>query len=322
MGFSIAKRPFEFSALPGRYGAPIVGGVVALMLVITGEIGVVGTRLQLLTTLTGTIALVTGLADLLGGRRGVRLPLMRVRATNLEAVRGVDPRVWLVAHIDSKSQPISTAVRTLAVVLLGCALVLAAGLAVASIWWRDPTPFRVVQFLALAGGGLLLFAVVGSMSDGAADNASGVASVLDAAALLPGNLPVGVLITDGEELALAGARAWARERPPRIAINCDTIDDAGRFVVMRYANSQGLARQTIEVATRVDPRAMLISPLPGVLTDSVAFREARWDTVTLSRGTVRTLNRIHTVRDTLPSMRGTGIPDAARILARLVEELS
>jgi hypothetical protein len=259
---------------------------------------------------------------LLGGRRGIRLPFMRVRAANLEAIRGVDPKVWLVAHIDSKSQPISTAVRTIAVVLLVGALALAAALTLASIWWRDPMPFRGVQILAVVGGALLLCAVVGSKSDGAADNASGVAAILEAATLLPPTLSVGVLISDGEELSLAGARAWVRGRPPRIAINCDTIDDVGRFVVMRYGDRRELSDRAIAGAKGLDSRAMLISPLPGVLTDSVAFWEARWDTVTLSRGTIRTLNRIHTVHDNLGSMRGTAIPDAARILARLVEELS
>jgi hypothetical protein len=64
-----------------------------------------------------------------------------------------------------------------------------------------------------------------------------------------------------------------------------------------------------------------MSPLPGVLTDSVAFKAAKWQTVTLCRGTLRTLNRIHTTRDDLQAMSGTGIPSAARLLAKLAEEL-
>ncbi len=55
--------------------------------------------------------------------------------------------------------------------------------------------------------------------------------------------------------------------------------------------------------------------VPGVLVDSVALVDAGWASVTLSRGTLRTLGRIHTSRDTLDWMRGTGIPGAATVLA-------
>jgi hypothetical protein len=61
--------------------------------------------------------------------------------------------------------------------------------------------------------------------------------------------------------------------------------------------------------------------IPGILTDSMALADAGWDTLTLSRGTIRTLQRIHTSRDTLSSMRGTGVAGAARVLARMATEL-
>jgi Zn-dependent M28 family amino/carboxypeptidase len=56
--------------------------------------------------------------------------------------------------------------------------------------------------------------------------------------------------------------------------------------------------------------------LPGILTDHVAFKSAGWQAVTLSRGTARTLRRIHTSSDTLASMNGAGISGAAAVLAR------
>ena len=175
---------------------------------------------------------------------------------------------------------------------------------------------------ALIGGGILVCCVVGSNSHGAADNASGVAAVLEAAAAIGPEKSIGVLITDAEELALAGARAWVIGRAPGIAINCDTIDDDGRLVVLRYGGSGDLSRRALSAARTEESRAIAIAPLPGVLTDSVAFQAARWRTVTLCRGNLRTLNRIHTVRDDLRALRGTGIPAAARVLARLVEELA
>ena len=68
-----------------------------------------------------------------------------------------------------------------------------------------------------------MLSVVGSRSAGALDNASGVATVLETAASLSGALPIGVLITDAEELSLGGARAWARSRTPGVALNCDKM---------------------------------------------------------------------------------------------------
>jgi hypothetical protein len=62
--------------------------------------------------------------------------------------------------------------------------------------------------------------------------------------------------------------------------------------------------------------------IPGILTDSVALAAAGWQTVTLSRGTVRTLARIHTPRDSLAAMDGRGIAGAARVLAHAAETLT
>ncbi len=297
--------------------------------------GAVGATLVIATTFAGSggivvaaigAALSTGVLALLalwlGGHRATRGTLLRRSAINLEATRGTDPRVWLVAHIDSKSQPVSTAVRTLGVVLLAAGvfgLPIRAALLPSGLWPALPL---VICACAAIGGGILVGAIVGSKSDGAADNASGVAAVLEAAASVGLHKSFGVLITDAEELALAGARAWVIGRPPGVAINCDTIDDAGRLVVMRYRGSDELTRRALVAARAVEPRAIAIRPLPGVLTDSVAFQAASWQTLTLARGTLRTLNRIHTMRDNLHAVRGAGIPAAARVLARLVEELA
>lgn len=307
LGFDVAERPFAFSALPGRHAAQLIGGVslvgygLAMLLV--------STRIWIATMLAILV-----LTVLFGRRGATRGPWKREAGVNLEARRGVDPRVWLVAHIDSKSQPISSALRTVGVV---CVLFATLGLIL-------PRPVGVVgPPLGILGGAILMLAFVGAESDGAADNASGVAAVLDAAALLPASVSVGVLITDAEELALAGATEWVAGRSPAIALNCDTIDDAGRLTLFEYGYlSTPLDERAGPSARSVDPTARVMRPLPGVLTDSNAFHKAGWSTVTLSRGTLRTLNRIHTRRDSLDFLRGTGIPAAARVLARIAEELA
>jgi hypothetical protein len=53
---------------------------------------------------------------------------------------------------------------------------------------------------------------------------------------------------------------------------------------------------------------------PGVLLDGVALADAGWDVVTLSRGTLRTVARIHTPADALEHLSGDGIATAAAII--------
>jgi Zn-dependent M28 family amino/carboxypeptidase len=167
-----------------------------------------------------------------------------------------------------------------------------------------------------------MLSVVGTRSAGAVDNASGVATVLGAAWLIGADDRVGVLITDAEELGLAGARAWTRSRTGRTALNCDGVDDDGPLTIM-YSGS---APETLVKAARGAAKAegqpiRVMRLIPGILADSVAFTAAGWRSVTLSRGTLRTLRRIHTSADSLDRMRGTGIAPTARVLALAAKEL-
>ena len=143
-----------------------------------------------------------------------------------------------------------------------------------------------------------MLSVVGRRNAGALDNASGVAAVLDAAAALLRPLPIGVLITDAEELALAGARAWARSRPAGVALNCDSVDDDGPLTAMFTRRPPSRLLSALAEASAASKETLRVRRLvPGILTDSVALADAGWETLTLSRGTLRTLLRIHTSRD-------------------------
>ena len=59
----------------------------------------------------------------------------------------------------------------------------------------------------------LMFCLTGNRSPGAVDNASGLISVLLAARTLSARPDLGVFITSGEELGLAGARAFVESHP-------------------------------------------------------------------------------------------------------------
>jgi hypothetical protein len=60
--------------------------------------------------------------------------------------------------------------------------------------------------------------------------------------------------------------------------------------------------------------------IPGILADSVAFTDRGLQAVTISRGSLSTLARIHTRRDITTALTGSGIADASVLLAALTME--
>jgi acetylornithine deacetylase/succinyl-diaminopimelate desuccinylase-like protein len=278
LGFATHEKPFEYSAAVGEYGTPAAGVLVALVSLLA-----LGLHSRLVLLLGAAV-----------------LPILRRRGVNLEARRGAsDPNLWLVAHVDSKSQPIPLLLRAAGIVLVAIAWV------GALFWTMDFLYVAIVCSLPV------IASIVGRNSAGAVDNASGVATVLAATTLLPPDRQFGVLITDAEELGLAGARAWCAGRSPSIALNCDGVDDTGPLTLMWTRPRP----RRLEKAFRGTKGLRVIRLVPGVLADSVAFSDAGWEAVTLSRGTLRTLLRIHTRRDSLEHLRGSGLGGAALALA-------
>ena len=325
LGFTVVEREFEFSAFPGRWATPIAGAVLLAALGAAGHLGWRGhpwLALAVLLAAPGGVAAL-GLA---AGRHGVLgLPMLRERATNLVAERDASagpPRVWLVAHLDSKSQPVPILVRALGIV--ATALLLLAGIAAALAQGigaplADGWPWIAIAAAAPVVTAPIVLSVVGARSPGALDNASGVATVLLAAARVPAGTPLGVLLTSAEELGLAGARAWASERGPAVAINCDGVDDSGSLVCMHDGRS---ADRLIEALRRAGGPALRVRVLlPGILTDSVALADAGWAAVTVSRGGLATLARIHRPGDTADRLSGEGIAAAATVIAAAAAEL-
>jgi hypothetical protein len=324
-GYVVATERFDYSALPGRMGTP-VGSALALVTVLGAA---------WLATMRGSsggagLVLVIGLTVLALSARAMlgdgvlELPWMRATAENLVARRGAEePHVWLVAHLDSKSQPIPSALRVTGIVLLALGVLVAIA---ASMVTLGGGPARTLWWLAAMAATLgaipAMLSVVGNNSDGAVDNASGVAAVLAAASMLPGDVAVGVLLPSAEELGLAGARAWARARGTQrgIALNCDGVDDEGELTIMYSGAKPESLVAVLERASRTTPRVRRM-PL-GLLLDSVAFSDAGWASVTVSRGSLATLRRVHTRRDSLAALRGAGIPEVATVLARAAEALA
>jgi hypothetical protein len=144
-----------------------------------------------------------------------------------------------------------------------------------------------------------------------------------AAGAVPRRHALGVLLPSAEELGLAGARAWARTRPAAVAINCDGVDDDGATTVMytrrrpaRLLDAAARAGAALHEAVRA--RRLL----PGILTDGVALADAGWEVVTVSRGGLGTLARIHTPADRPDRLTASGVARTAQLIARMVVALA
>ena len=315
-GFEVRERPFEFSAFPGRFAVPLMGVTMLAIVAVAGHLGARGHRwIPLVLTVGG--GFVAKIATEWLTKRGVlAMPLMRRRGVNLEATRlAAKPLVWLCAHIDTKSQPIPTLVRVIGLVLSAVgynammllAIIAAFGVTPPFVWWAAVT---IVTLVGVIPVGL---SVVTSRSPGALDNASGVAAVVEAARQLS-EANVGVLITDAEELGLAGARAWCTWPRDVTVLNCDGVDDEGANIVLLGARPGRIdAAVPASVARR--------KRIAGVLTDANAFADAGLSCVTFMRGGWSSLARVHSRTDDLAHLRGTGIAEMASLIANTARQL-
>jgi hypothetical protein len=323
-GFECVERAFEYSQWPGKWGVPVAAAVQVATILIVCRLAM--NRGPLFALIVGGalyLALLTASGD--AKRRWIHaLPFMRAGSTNLEARRG-DPEVWLVAHLDSKSQTVPMLVRIASSVALGLTTVGAAILLLLSIAGilDSPAIWPIVAAVAFVGGLPSMLCFIGNASPGAVDNASGVAAVLVAGEHLRDVPNLGILITSGEELALAGARIWALGvRQNIVALNCDTVDDKGYWRLM----DNGPQPRKIAAAAKTvsDPAGFPIAlsrMIPGILADSMALADRGIEAITLSRGTTTTLARIHTRRDNSTALTGSGAGAAGALLADLTREL-
>ena len=324
-GYDVREEPFEYSAFVGRWGTPI-GGVVALAIALGAAAagGRARAALELALLTLGGIAL--GLVAQHLARSGVlSFPAQRRRGVNLMATRGnASPKVWLMAHLDSKSQPVPILVRAAGITVLAATWIAAIIVAaLESTGALGPTAaWGFLSAAALLGAIPVIATTVGARSPGALDNASGVATVL-AAAEATRATDVGVCLTSAEELGLAGARAWVlageRANVPGVAINVDGVDDRGRTTCMYSGRKPASLVASVFLAAQQCGSVVRAHRLiPGVLTDGVALADAGWQVVTLSKGGVRTLARIHTPADRADELTGEGIDEVARIIVTVL----
>ena len=322
-GYRITEQPFSFSALPGRFGVPLIGlihivGLIAAAAFINAAEP--AAALVALVIALGLLALGWYLSPFLIAK----LPFARIETSNWLVRRGdASPRFLVVAHRDSKSQFVPIAARAGsagASALAWVAMAIAALVQLTS----DVDPGALATTIAIVGSILalpLLLSPALDKSPGALDNASGLATLLGLAQRLRDDDEVAFLVTDGEELGLAGARAIAKTLAPvEGIINVDGIDDRGEFLIMerhgfpRRGSAPHLAT-ALFAAGRVLDLDVKRRDLPvGIQVDHIPFQNAGFPALTVMRGDRRSLWRVHLPADNAGRTTGIGAADAAALI--------
>jgi len=229
-----------------------------------------------------------------------------ISGINLIAQRGRSA-VWLVAHYDSKGQPVSMWARLVGFVALVIGLV-----------WLPFAGGETWFVIPLAMGlSVLLLNRVTDKSAGAVDNATALVTVVMTLDQLPRDAPVGVIFPDAEEYGLVGARALRAERgalfTEAAVINLDGIDDVGGPVAFLHRPGR------IGAAVADALHAWRSRWLP-VIVDGMALAQVSRECVTIMKGNAETMTIVHTPRDTVARVRLDGAASVAAGLARVLRE--
>jgi hypothetical protein len=333
LGYEVSEREFRFNPWPGRFGITAVGVVYLLGTVAAAWFLYMNNPYGALTLLL-IVLFLAGLIAMLARPAIDALPIGSVPGVNMMAQRpGARPRYIIMAHRDSKSQPVPLAFRGPAIVVgvLVWVALLAAALA-HTARPLNPSLILLAGALAAVAGVILILCWVDNRSEGALDNASGVVTALNIAAREAESGDVAFLITDAEELGLAGSRAAAPHLPPVYGvINIDGLDDDGPFYVLErfgVLRKQGLAPHLAaallqEADYREEPANRRDLPF-GIPVDHIPLVRAGIPALTLMRGTTKSLRRVHHAADSLDNLQGDGIRRGADLicgaLARLREQ--
>lgn len=215
------------------------------------------------------------------------------------------PPIWLVAHYDSKGQPISMLVRLIGFLSIIIGLV-----------WFPLAGGETLPIVPLAVGlAILLQNRVTDNSPGAVDNATALVTVFMTLDQLPHDAEVGVVFPDAEEYGLVGTRALAADRADLFAdaavINLDGLDDVGRPIA--FAHRPGALGNAI--ARALNARRWRWLP---VIVDGIALARVARECVSILKGDARTMAIVHTPEDTTARVRLDGAASVAAGLARVL----
>ena len=228
----------------------------------------------------------------------------RVAGLNLIARQpSTRPAIWLVAHYDSKGQPISMAVRLVGFfgLLLGLFTLFVA----------------LLPALAILAVAIVIVSQnrVTDNSPGAVDNATALVAIFMTIDQVSSGARVGVIFPDAEEFGLVGARSLAADRSSLFAdaalINLDSLDDTGRSTA--FVHRRG--RIGAAVAEALKARQWRWLP---VIVDGIALSAVCRECVTILKGNWRTMRIIHRPADSIARVRLDGAASVAAGLARVL----
>jgi hypothetical protein len=329
LGYTARLYPFSISPLPGRFCLPVLGVAVLFSSIVGSAALEAGNRAAALAALT------------CGGLIAWAVAAGTARATDSWGFRRMDlanlwfqmpearPRWLIVAHFDSKSQFVPLALRAVAI---AAAFGAWAGFLVL-VTLGGPLSQSAVLLdglatIAIVAGVALLLSGAGNGSPGALDNGSGLATLLGIAARERDAHDIAFLATDAEELGLAGARAIVRElQPLEGVINIDGIDDSGPFHLLeRFGFRHAGYAPHLAMALLLASRALGVTAHrrdvpPGLLLDHMAFMRGGFPALTLMRGKLSSMARVHRPGDDLRHLRGAGVDEAVELVCAALHVL-
>ena len=332
LGYEVRDQGFSISTWPGRFSVSLAGVFYLAGAIGSALLATIGHPGVALVVQLSVLVLIGGLAVLQRLAMNI-VPFGRIEASNLIAgVPGKRPRYYVMAHRDSKSQPIPLAFRGPAIVLgiiAWIALVVLYLLGLLDPAFNNPATIMLLGVLAAVAGLILILCWVNNNSPGALDNASGVATLLGVAERELDAGDVAFIVTDAEELGLAGAREVATSLPASFGvINVDGIDDYGTFhIVERFGwpRKQGaaphLAAALLSAAAALNHNAVRRNVPIGLLLDHIPIVRAGTPALTLMRGDLKSLSRVHRPADNLEVLKGTGVDDAVSLVSGALQLL-
>lgn len=323
LGYQVRDIPFAFSVWPGRYALTAVGITLMAGGIAAGILLLNGAPAGALVVLVIGLLAAAGIAAF-SGRAVLGLRWGRQEATNLLVTHPAErPHYLIMAHRDSKSQLVPLMLRWPAIVLAAVSWLTLLILSILSL--AAPVSqglVFVVAITAVLAGTVLALCWADNESPGALDNASGVAALIGVAEREAERGDVAFLLTDAEELGLAGARAMAGRLPPVFGvINVDGLDDRGPFHVMERfgwpprGTAPHLALALLGAASALELPATRRNVPPGILLDHMPIVKGGTSALTLMRGERGSLARVHRPLDDTTHLRGEGVAAGVDLLS-------
>ena len=299
----------------------------------------------------GTVSMALMIAEFILYREPIDPLFEKKQGTNVTAIRSpkgeIRQRVLFTGHMDAAWEA------TLIYHISGTfyivhALVATAGVLLYCLWsvlaligtgaWID-TAAKVSLIFLLVWPGVLFYCNSRRTVDGANDNLTGcflsiaLMKTLQEKHVQLDHTEVGVILTGAEEAGLRGAKAWVKAHEeeyqdvPTYIFTVDTIHHP-QFLIVNQRDMNGLVKNDpqladlfVNAAKELDiPCGRGSIPMMGGSTDSAAFRQGGFRSVSISGMDHHLEDWYHTRRDTCDRLDPEGIENCFAVMTRLLEK--